>query len=565
MSANERQPVVRLTRAPLHRHDEFPALRLPAFVDEVDYGGIPLKLSPRLSYRTSSSSRTLVLILVPMLILQPFVRVQAEEVTDTPLAPSGSSVESSPVADINPTEARTEVPAASDDTSGQIVITEEAPTNGTADLIPEEEPTTTEENTAPNDDTSVLGEEPTTVAEGIGDENASSTESTDGIAPVGEGATTSDDLLQPPVTEEEESAPAEEADSSEAEAGAEDVTVPLGPSEVAPEGGISLDAILAERERNMRAELRAEVEREFTKGCIALDGIGYYCLKPEELRSLESLAPSRAVSSVSVETDPSGGDREIFAEYAGERFQLTSNTEDDAFPAKDLSGKSVVWQGQRDGRWQIFFASFASDTPRIVQITNGSENNFNPRVEGDTVVWQTWIDGNWEIVLARAHRGEPRRIENLPPINIALGIGPDWDVTRVTMNPAHDMFPSISSGIVTWQRSESGGWSVFAYSPETNVETRVSSAGAKSENARFTVVYEEEDEKGRVRLIGYDVATGERIDLSEEAKRLPDRSRPYVPVVPVAGTDQAALPTGTTTARALEEENGEPGPLPTDV
>jgi hypothetical protein len=287
-------------------------------------------------------------------------------------------------------------------------------------------------------------------------------------------------------------------------------------------------------------------------------------LKPGTFHGGIELSPSASVSSVSVGKANGESDDEIFAVYGGERVQVTSNQDTDAFPSKDLGGHSVVWQGMQGGRWQIFLATFASGTPQATQITASSENNFNPRVEGSVVVWQTWMNDNWEIVVAQPHVGEPRKEGDIPEMNRILGVNPDWDVTRITMNPAHDMFPSIQGNIITWQRSEDGAWTVYAYSLSSGVTTMVSRAGAKSENPRFTLVYEEEDVDGVRRLVGYDIASGDRIDLTEEAKHIPDRNKPYVPNVPVDGEQQAALPaTGTSTSRTSEE--GDTGPdLPPD-
>lgn len=548
MITNDRTNVVRLGPAPRRpTGGDFVPLRIPAFVDEVHEEHLPPQRMAR-TRSVSGPSRLAVFLLIPLLILQPFVRVYAEELPEA-TSPTPSSVDASQQ---EPSQAEAQiseiVPTTSDETGS-----EEGETNIPAE--PSEGSGDTE--TGVQDDSVSEEENKAEETPSSTDEAATSTEQG------GEPATSTKSVVVfQPEPEVDSSVPEETLMIEEPVSDSSEVTIPEGPSEQA----VTLDAVIAEKEERLRAELRSQIEREFTKGCVSLDGVGYYCLKPDQFRSIDSLAPSKTVSAVSAEQDPAGTDKEIFAVYAGERVQLTANAEEDAFPAKDFGGRSVVWQGMRGGRWQIFFASFASGTPVIVQVTNGSENNFHPRVEGETLVWQAWMDGNWEVVMARPHRGEPRKAEELPEMNRYLGINPDWDVTRISMNPAHDMFPSITSGIVTWQRFEGGGWAVYAYSIETSVETRISDAGAKSENARFTLVYEEEGEDGKRRMIGYDVATGERVDLTEAARRTPERRTPYVPEVPVDGSDQAALPaSGTSSPRISEKQNDEPGAPPPDL
>lgn len=568
MPSHERNAIVRLAPAVNHRPAITP-LRLPVFVEDADEAYV---LSRRLARGASPRhTRFVVFLLVPLLILQPFVRVYAQEaeVSDSAFAPEPPAASTPTVADVaeipvesippdagagspepsatkNPLyEGQEEVPIDTGIDTGEVNPQSADSEMGTDENIPVGELGETENQPEDQGDGIPVDTDKEPAFEEEHDEIPS-----EDVVIGGETGTSTEKSASSESSEDVE----ETHSSDEEQAETAQVTFPESSETLSP-----IDVALAQREEQLRAELRREIEREYARGCVSLDGVGYYCLRPEEVRSIESLRPSASVSSVFAETDPMGSDREIYAMFAGERLQLSFNNEEDAFPTKDLAGTSVVWQGQRGGRWQIFFASFASGTPRIVQLTNAPENNFNPRVEGEMIVWQTWMDGNWDIVLARPHRGEPRRAEDLPEMNRLLGVSPDWDITRVSMDPAHDMFPALAGGIVTWQRAESGGWSLFAYSPETNIETRVSDPGKKSENARFTLVYEEEDEGGFRRMVGYDVATGEHIDLTEEARRVPDRGAPYVPQVPVEGSDQAALPSlGGASVRTTEETSGEP-------
>jgi beta propeller repeat protein len=320
---------------------------------------------------------------------------------------------------------------------------------------------------------------------------------------------------------------------------------------------INVDQLLQEREDQLRESLRKQVEAEYANGCVSLDNVGYYCLKSDAPKFQGDLIPSDTISDVTAEIEPGGSDKEIFATKKGERIQLTSNEWEDSFPARDLSGKSVVWQGQKEGRWQIFYASFASATPKIIQLTQGSESNFNPKVEGDTIVWQSWIDNNWEIYLARPFAGVRDTEKSLPEDNLRVGVDGAWEVKRITTALAHDMFPSISNDVVTWQRAENNGWSIYAYSVNSGITTRITDDGSHAEHPRFTLVWDEGGEDGTRRLMSYDLASGERQDLTQQAQQAPYQ-RPYTPTAPVEAPDQAALPAtaGASTAK-IENGNGD--------
>ncbi len=327
--------------------------------------------------------------------------------------------------------------------------------------------------------------------------------------------------------------------------------------------------IIREKEDGMRSSIRKEVEDEFTKGCVALDTTGYYCLK-DRPNSEASLTPSRVVTSVSSLPDAGGQYKQIFMTRAGIEEQLTSAAWDSAFPAIDVSGKSVVWQGNRSGRWQIFYANVgATGTPEIVQLTHSNESNFNAKVDGRDVVWQGWVDGNWEVFLAeRLVPTEYYSSTTLPEINTQLGIDTSWHVTRVTTNPGHDMFPSVAGGLVTWQSFQDNSWNVYVYSMKTGTTQKISKSGEKSEKPRFAITWDERTSEGNAHMVGYDISSGKTIDITEEARRVNDE-KPYTPTAPITQPDQAALPiTGagtTTTAKSEGDGNATSTPNGLDV
>jgi beta propeller repeat protein len=328
------------------------------------------------------------------------------------------------------------------------------------------------------------------------------------------------------------------------------------------------------RQASVRESIKKEVESAFTKGCLTLDGVGYYCLKNFDGNIAGALAPSTAVTGVASQQEADAGagtDKEIFMTKGGASVQLTHNTWDDTFPAMDVSGKSVVWQGMTEGRWQIFIADVSgTTTPVVTQLTHGTESNFNPRVDGDTIVWQGWANGNWEIFLAERLLPSayyPLRPDTpqdpgggLPVENRLLGIDNTWHVTRLTTNDTHDMFPSIAGGLVTWQSSQGGSWNVYAYSVKSGVTTKLSQDGTKSENPRFAVTWDEHDANGNARMVGYDIASGKTIDITNEARNTPSGSAPYHPTeTPISQPNQAALPIATTTATTTMKVDGDGG------
>ena len=318
--------------------------------------------------------------------------------------------------------------------------------------------------------------------------------------------------------------------------------------------------IVAQKEESMRSSIRKEVETEFSKGCLTIDSIGYYCLKDPE-GSSGSLAPSSVVTGVNSELDAGSGYRQIFMTKGGVTSPITHNMWDNSFPSMDVSGKSIVWQGNVSGRWQIFFADAAtSSTPTPVQVTHSSESNFNPRVDGNDIVWQGWVDGNWEIFFAE-HLSPENYLspDTLPALNTRLGIDRTWKVTRITTNAVHDMFPSIVGGLVTWQAFQDNAWSVYAYSIKTGGTTKLSEGGAKSENPRFAITWDERTPEGAARMVGYDIASGKTIDLTNVARQVNDNSAPYHPSAPISQDNQAALPVVTTsgTSTSARDDGGD--------
>ena len=326
---------------------------------------------------------------------------------------------------------------------------------------------------------------------------------------------------------------------------------------------------LAEKEEAMRMSIRKDVENEFTKGCVTLDTVGYYCLKDRDVNAAGALAPSTAISAVASQLDEKGGVyKQITLTRGTVSSQLTHDEWDNTFPSTDLTGSSVVWQGNIKGRWQVFFADASgTSTPQVIQLTHSNESNFNPRVDGSDVVWQGWVDGNWEIFLA-THLDATNFLSEtaLPAENVSLGIGKEWKVTRITTNGVHDMFPSVAGELVTWQSFQDNAWNIYAYSMKTQSTSQLSHSGEKSEKPRFAITWDERTPEGAARMVGYDIASGKALDLTSEARQVNDE-KPYSkqPEAPISQSNQAALPVATSTASSTSAKGDSDGSSGNDL
>ncbi len=421
---------------------------------------------------------------------------------------------------------------------------------GSTDTPPADTASSSDSSSDPTDSTETPGD-----TTGLSDTtDASTTPAIEGTENTEATASTTDALA--PTSEE--TASSSEETLTEGELAPEETPAEVAPEET-PEQIVT--RLLIEREAVLRNQLRKEVETEFTKGCVTMDRVGYYCLKEG---TNGALTPSQSVTAVSIGAGSTVGYQQVLVTRGGVTSELTSDPWDSAFPATDLSGHSVVWQGNISDRWQIFFAEVsASGTPVILQVTHAAESNFNPRVEGGTIVWQGWVDGNWEIY--RATRLSPEAYPALDlPLSLEhtrLGVDRTWDLERITENDTHDMFPAIAGGLITWQSFRDGTWSVFAYSTQMKTTTQLSHNGRKSENPRFSVTWDERGEDGQMRMMGYDIATGKVVDITSEARQVPDNTPYSTPEAPISQPDQAALPsTASSTSTSSRTDDGDDTP-----
>jgi hypothetical protein len=174
-----------------------------------------------------------------------------------------------------------------------------------------------------------------------------------------------------------------------------------------------------------------------------------------------------------------------------------------------------------------------------VQVTDTRGNNTNVHADGETLVWQGWDNGDWEVYYTQ---------------NIHEGQGA---VQKLTDNDKHDMFPQVSSNLITWQGASGAGWMVYVHDLYTHKTTEIGeNTGGKYENPRFVLLLENRKENGDVETIGYDIASGETIPL---------RTSSQVPIpsdVPQAPTQEQgqAVPTTATTTQQKTTKNADGDP-----
>ncbi len=511
--------------------------------------------------------RIVAAILMPLMLVQPMSRAYAAEVEGEVAAPSTLSESETETAPDAVTE--TEAPPAESPPTPTPPISEGAPLpaeGGPLEGSVDASATTTSDVTSSTEDTPAPEAPPEDSDSGGGgsfgggssDATGTSTSETE------DATTTSSDIatsLPEQVEEEATSTLPVDPDVLDENAPALDEESPV--MEKSAEEIAADEALRTER---LRTQLRREVEEEFLRGCISFETSGYYCLN-DGARKPTATTTEKVVTTVESQQGV-GGDKEIFVVRNGARTPLTSNDFDDAFPSGDASGEQFVWQGMKGGRWQIFFGTLnASGTQSVTQLTDSRESNFNPKIDGEHIVWQGWADENWEIFIAtKRDAHSPLAGEHLPEGNMLLNVSNEWAVERLTTNSAHDMFPSLHGDIVTWQSRVGADWVVNAYSITQKRVTQLSASGAKGENPRFALTWEERDQEGNARLVGYDIATGEKTDITSASLRLPSSPYKRNDTTPQAQSDPVALPppttVGSSTSRGSDDDTGDNPLLP---
>jgi beta propeller repeat protein len=220
------------------------------------------------------------------------------------------------------------------------------------------------------------------------------------------------------------------------------------------------------------------------------------------------------------------GDREVFYFDGVEIRRITNNSYDDFAPAFDEKTKRIVWQAMINDRLQVMFYDIPTNTTR--QVTTSRQNSSNPHIAGGTVVWQEWVGTNWEIMMTDVG-----------------AVGDAFALEQLTDNAVHDMFPRAYNDLITWQSEKGASWEVIVYDLRTGEKHALQKDEAtKYENPRFVLLFDSRHDNGDVETIGYDLDTGEMMELGTKAKPIPAD-----PVTPDDETPDAIPRTATSTAQ----------------
>lgn len=355
-----------------------------------------------------------------------------------------------------------------------------------------------------------------------GTDDTDTTEGTDGDV---EGGVTANDAEASDETEESNTNEGdnefEEAASSLSGTAPDDGGV-VSDEQALEDGGVGASAEepeeVAEPDTPI-AEHNTGNEYKFGEGDCTLVADGeFYCVAPTTKRFVEG--DPRVYAELDRE-----GDREIYHFDGVEVTRITNNEYDDFAPVFDEAVGAIAWQANVQDRLQVFYHDLEANATR--QITTSRQNSSNPDIEGDRIVWQEWVGTNWEVFLAEV---EPDGLE----------------IEQLTDNGLHDMFPQVYDGLVTWQREKGSSWEVIVHNLKTGEEYAVEKdEDTKYENPRFVLLFDSKHENGDVETIGYDLDTGEMMELGT-------RSRP-IPADPVTPKDE--------TPEAIPREGSTPSPV----
>lgn len=211
------------------------------------------------------------------------------------------------------------------------------------------------------------------------------------------------------------------------------------------------------------------------------------------------------------------GDREIYVEKDAVLVALTDNQYDDEDPYYDPVSDTAVWHRLINGRYQII--SYDFDTEEEVQLTSDHYNNMHPNIFGDALVWQGWVGSDWEIFLSR-----------------------NDEITMLTDNNIHDISPSVNGTHIVWQSFENSIWQMKVYDIRTGIINAVGDTeGGSIENPRFVLVYDTTSQAGDVETRGYDLKSGEVMELGAVPVSLPQE----LPDPDQTGEDRAIVTTIT--------------------
>ena len=223
--------------------------------------------------------------------------------------------------------------------------------------------------------------------------------------------------------------------------------------------------------------------------CTQLTNGSFYCYQPDE----------NILSDALFAAPDQDGDLEIFLVRNGEQAQITHNLVDDASPYYDQSSNTIVWHRSIDDRYQI--VSYDLKTSEETQLTHDSVNNMEPTRQGNYTVWQRWLGNSWNIVL---YDGSSE--------------------TEVTNDTDHNIAPHIQGSLVIWNKNnQSGEKTIEMYNIDSGTYVTVNDPdGLSVDNPRMVLIYDSLHPNGDITTKGFNILTGEFIELDTLPKGLPE-------------------------------------------
>jgi len=309
-----------------------------------------------------------------------------------------------------------------------------------------------------------------------------------------------------------------------------DDTVASSSDEVAQEGSEEVDSTTTE-EGEVVSVNTIEGSYVFNDGdCTVVADGEFYCVKKDVERLMQG--DQRVYSK-----QDSEGDREIYYFDGMDEHRVTNNSYDDFAPVFEEDTLRIVWQAMINDRLQVMYHELPSNTTR--QVTTARENSSNPHIADDTLVWQQWVGTNWEIMMSDVDND-----------------GGPFDIEQLTDNAVHDMFPQAYDDVITWQRERGSSWQIIVYDKRTGKETALEkNEGTKYENPRFVLLFDSKHENGDIETIGYDLDTGEMMELGTKGRNVPEE-----PKTPRDETQDAIPREATSTAQLKPvKEDDDPG------
>lgn len=114
--------------------------------------------------------------------------------------------------------------------------------------------------------------------------------------------------------------------------------------------------------------------------------------------------------------------------------RITENTYEDKFPA--IRNHALVWQGQVDGNWEIFY--YNTQTDDLLRLTNNDDDDMSPQTDGNYVTWVAYGSSGGDIFVYDISTDTTKRISGDPESGYI-----------------HNA-PKIASGRITWEFDQAG-------------------------------------------------------------------------------------------------------------